>query len=597
MSFLLFGFIGGLLMAIPTRHQLRSGGQLRPWLYLSAITTAFWTVIAYANTPQLVGPFYGGAMIMMVLVSLGLRARFHGREDLIVEPIHASVFVVLFLLVVIRAVAGSAMVRADDYRAFVQKHVKQREWHKDMAPVDPVHIRLVSKEQAEWKAKQALGQVAGNIGSKYQLGTFTIQKVGTELVWVSPLEYQDFLKWASLDSTPGYVKVSAEDPEANAELVVGKKFVYMESAFFGKNLERHIYTSGHQFRGVTDYSFEVDDHGKAYWVATLFEPTIQFWGRDVRGVVIVDPETGAMKDYAMKDVPAWVDRVLPESFAEDRLTWYGRYIHGWWNSVAAGNDVMQPTGTEGLDTLWLVWGDDGDAYWFTGLTSVTSKDHSLVGFILMDSRTGDTFRYTLSGLDENAVLATVNSKVSNFQGYYGTQPVLVNMYGRLTWVVPVITGQGILQRVALMDAVSNEVVLGNTRRDALDKYRQLLSSKKDGQSVPSLERTARTIKGTVARIAADTREGNTTYYVVLVDDPERHIFTGASTLSVELPIAVPGDKVAIGYDETEESTVSMSSFDLPDFVPRISREQSRANELEQERAHGAAQAAPPPPAR
>lgn len=586
MSFLLYGLIGGILAAIPTRTQIQQGGFLRTSLIWGASALAFWTFVAYTLMPPLIGPFYGPGVLLMLLLTLGVRTVAHGRSDLIVEPVHCIAAAAVLLVLAGYLIAGSSMLRAADYRAFVQDRVEQREWHKDMAPVDPVHIRMVSKEQAAWKAKQALGQVAGNIGSKYQLGSFTIQKVGTELVWVSPLEYQGFLKWMSLDFTPGYVKVSAEDPGANAELVVGKKFVYMESAYFGQNLERHIYDGGYQFRGVTDYSFEIDDGGKAYWVATLYEPTIGFGGDAVTGVVITDPETGVMTSHAMKDVPDWVDRVIPEAFAENRLTWYGRYIHGWRNSIFAGNDIMQPTETEGLDTLWLVWGDDGRAYWFTGLTSATDKDHSLVGFVLMDSRSGKTFRYPLSGSDENAVLTNVNTKVSNFPGYWGTQPVLYNMYGHLTWVVPVITGQGILQRLALVNAETNELVLGNTRKDALDKYRQMLSSKKDARSVPSLESAASTIEGVVARIAADTREGNTTYYVVLVDDPDGHIFTGASTLSVELPIAVPGDKVAIGYDETDEQTVPMSSFDIPSLVPRVSREQRRANELEQERQHG-----------
>jgi hypothetical protein len=177
----------------------------------------------------------------------------------------------------------------------------------------------------------------------------------------------------------------------------------------------------------------------------------------------------------------------------------------------------------------------------------------------------------------------VNSKVSNFPGYKGTQPVLYNMYGHLTWVVPVITENGILQRIARVNASTGEITLGEHRQEALLAYRQSLSAKLEGRAVPALEATGHTVTGIVGRIAADTRGGNTTYYVVLADDAEQHVFTGASTLSYKLPIAQTGDTVTIGYDETTEATVPMSSFDLPVITTHVSREQSQANELQQER--------------
>lgn len=579
MEFILIGLIAGVIGGLPLDLG-RRGWQVK-WPLLTATLTLLWTGVAYLAMPQLIGPFWGVGLTVMVIVGLAVNAIWSAANTSYSESFPAVPLIVacgVALLFAGRGCAGCGAFEAQDYWAFVADFIEHREWQNDMAPVDTVHIRMVSKKQAEWLGNKILGQAEGSLGSRYQVGTYAIQKVGNELVWVAPLEFNGFRSWSKFKTTPGYVMVSAEDPTQEPQLVVGHQMRYVSSAFFSDDLERHLYTHGYQARGLMDYTFEIDDNGKPHWVITLFHPSIQYWGKELEGVLIVDPATGDIEEKKLDDVPAWVDRIVPQKVAYDRLRWYGEYVKGWMNSWWGEEDVNVPTSSMSIADMWLVWGEDGNAYWFTGFTSSKSTDAALVGFGLMDSRTGATRYYRLSGADETAVVEAVNSKVSNYSDYMATQPILYNIYGELTWAVPVISSRGIFQRLALVRAQTSEVTLGESKRAALVGYRRILQAS-GNTDAPTMQASLKTVTGTVARVAADVQGGNTTYYFMLTADPHQRIFSGSSMLSYELPLLKTGDTVKVGFFETTEATVPMSSFDLVDVRSRRSEQQQRKDSL------------------
>lgn len=583
MEFILVGLVAGVLGGLPL--DLGKDGWQFKWPTLTVMLTLLWAGVAYLAMPQLIGPFWGIGLSMMVILGLVVNAIWcailadHHRSSPAIPVLVACGAVVL---VMGRGCAGCGAFQDQSYRAFVADSIEHRDWQNDMAPVDTVHIRMVSEQQAEWLGNKILGQAEGSLGSRYQVGTYAIQKVGNELVWVAPLEFNGFRSWSKFGTTPGYVMVSAEDPTQEPRLVVDHKMRYVSSAWFGDDLERHLYTNGYQARGLMDYTFEIDDSGKPHWVVTLFHPSIQYWGEELEGVLIVDPVTGDIEQKGLDDVPAWVDRIVPQQVAYDRLRWYGEYVKGWTNSWWGEEDVNVPTSSISIADMWLVWGEDGNAYWFTGFTSSKSTDAALVGFGLMDSRTGATRYYRLSGADETAVVEAVNSKVSNYSDYMATQPILYNIYGELTWAVPVISTRGIFQRLALVRAQTSEVTLGENKRAALVGYRRMLQAS-GNVDAPTAQASLKTVTGDVARAAADVQGGNTTYYFMLRADPHQRIFSGSTMLSYELPLVRPGDTVKVGFIETDEATVPMSSFDLVDIWSRRSEQQQRKDDLDAER--------------
>ena len=53
--------------------------------------------------------------------------------------------------------------------------------------------------------------------------------------------------------------VSAQDVGRKPQLVLGKQFKYMPSAWGTKDLKRHVYLNGYTDLQLYDYHFELDD--------------------------------------------------------------------------------------------------------------------------------------------------------------------------------------------------------------------------------------------------------------------------------------------------------------------------------------------------
>lgn len=545
--------------------------------FVANLVVAF--LIGYAIVPFLYGPFGGPAIVITIFVFGLVNSVIAG---MVAERLtHGAMIYIIFMVIVLfQLIAGSTIFRADSYRAMIGT-VDDRDWMKDINKVDITHIRVVSKEQAEWLGNKVIGEAKGSLGSRYELGDYTIQRVQGELYWVAPLEFRGLFKWMKYRHSPGFVMVSAEDRNRRPELFTEFELRYMPSSWYGKKLKRHIFTNGWAFHGFTEYSFELDDNLKPYWVITAFHPTIVYFAPEVEGVLVVNPETGETTFYKPEEVPDWVDRVYPEKFTENYIKWHGKYVQGWFNSWIGEENVEVPTGPVTIrsgehtvmksGSLSLIYGNDGEPYWFTGLTSSSSKDQSLTGFVLVNSRTGEARRYRITGPNEEAVLEAVNNSVSNYAGYLGTQPIPYNIYGEFTWVVPVISEKKILQRIALVRASNATVKLGMDLRESLREYRMMLSS--GGFSVaPTNEADFMTATLELTRVSTEVVGTRTLYYLYSANMPDR-IFVATSDISPELPISQPPDVVQIGYLETREPLVQLATFNNTKLNIRTSIEQ------------------------
>src|SRR6476620_7072211 len=78
------------------------------------------------------------------------------------------------------------------------------------------------------------------------------------------------------------------------------KIKYQPDAYFGSEISRYIYMNGYMTTGLTDFTFEVDDAGMPYWVMTKYQKTIGFSGNDAIGVIVVNAQTGEIKEYTLK---------------------------------------------------------------------------------------------------------------------------------------------------------------------------------------------------------------------------------------------------------------------------------------------------------
>jgi len=465
-----------------------------------------------------------------------------------------GIVVILLYITVVPLVTSAPIFRSEAYREMIGKVKKGEKITNHIAPISLDRIRVVDEELATLLGEKILGSDPA-LGSKAELGEFFIQKVNDQLYWVAPLLHSGFFKWLNNTAgTEGYVMVSATN-ERDVKLVQdlgGKdlKVRFQPNAFFGDEIQRHLYFSGYEATGLADYNFEIDEQGKPYWVVTKYRKKISFAGNDATGIITVDAQTGDIKEYKIDKVPAWIDRIQPIEFIEEQLADWGEYVHGYWNF--SNEDKLMIT--EGLT---LVYGHDNRSYWYTGVSSV-GKEESAVGFMLVDTRTKEATMYNQSGATEYAAQRSAEGKVQE-KGYNASLPIPYNINNIPTYVMTLKDGGGLVKMYAMVAIGDYTIVgVGNTMRETLMSYKNVFNMA--GNRInPTAQANRKTLQNVVTRIQSDIKNGNSFYYFTVEGSPK--IFIGSSQLSNELPVTQVGDSITISFDLDNEEVIDVSTFD------------------------------------
>ena len=429
------------------------------------------------------------------------------------------------------------------------------EFTDTVQPLALDQLPIVDKSLARELADKKVGENPG-LGSQVILGTPVIQKVDGKLVWVVPLEHSGFFKWLkNMDGSAGYIVVSASDV-SDVTLVTDYKIKYQANAYLLDDLNRHVrFFGGGLFKGLTDYSFELDDDGVPYWVITTYKNRWLFNLPEATGVLTVNATTGETTQYTIDTLPEWVDRVQPESFVMNQIQNQGTYVHGIFNF--SNQDKFRPSQGD------IIIYNGARCYLFTGLTSVGS-DESAIGFILVDMVTKESNIYQMSGATETAAQSSAEGKVQQF-GYRASFPMIINLDGQATYFMTLKDNAGLIKQYAFV-SVSNytNVGTGETIDSALRNYRQVPGTVNSNISAGQATTTA---KGTVLRIASETMENTITYKIIL-EEQKDHIFTVSYELSSELALTQPGDRVSMDYMEDPTGVCPALSFDNLEFTQK-----------------------------
>lgn len=593
MNWLGWLFLTALLGSVNFRFSLlkeKPGSYFLGWFLRIVVFLFLAWLTFFAIRPAMVGPFSGALKVLIPFWIINLvwtfiesnegRYTFEPKFDAgswaLVVIVCASLLLTLFHVTIYRIM--------NVHRLPSLAQVQEATGSLD--PIDPAHIRQVHTKTASWLARKVIGEGGKNYGSIYRPDDPTIQRVEDRLYWIHPLEFGGFFQRRRANGeSPGYIKVSAEDPRSAAELVDGYHMKYMPGASVWTTcLHRYLYHKGYTNYRLTDFTLEVDDNWVPHWVVTLTCPTVAYGGDKVEGILIVDPETGEIDECMIdKDsIPGWVDRVVPLWLAIRMNQWWGKYEgRSWWNANVGEHGVHIPTkfggSGKGKDEekkedqpdVWLTFGKDGQPYWFTGHTSPKSTDQSLVGYTMMNSRTGKTYYSQLTGANENDVVQAAFSPFSDHDDWEACQPVLYQIYGERTWVVPVITNDGVFQKITLVQALTGKVVWDDDKREALATYRRYLVTVGSGFA-PSEEATLSSLSGQVMKIVPISG----TFYLYLNTARDR-IFSGGLLTLPELILTDPGDRVVIKYMETTEPIVPIEEFDNPKYDLQKSETQER----------------------
>lgn len=478
----------------------------------------------------------------------------------------------LFLIMMISLVASMPLFHSKAYRNMIGP-VNEKDFSTEIEPIDTTKLPVVDAELAKNLADKKLGEEVA-LGSQVTLGDFTLIKQNDQLYWVSPLLHDGFFKWINnQEGTPGYIKVSATNSR-DIELVqnLDGKDVYIKyqpNAFFNQDLSRHVYFNGYESKGLTDYSFEIDDAGMPYWVITEYDNTIGLLGPKVKGVVVVDAQTGVITPYGIDDLPEWVDRAIPVDFAIDQLNDWGNYVHGVFNF----SDKDKLKTTNGHQFVY----NNGTAYIYTGITSAGS-DESLVGFVLINTRNKETTLYKVSGSTENAAMSSAEGKVQEKE-YTATFPILINVEGQPTYFMTLKDKKGLVKLYAFVNVNDYSIVgTGDNLQSSKSDYIRTMKDRGDMQGIGSTGEQIDT-KAVVVRINPTVIEG-TTYYYMTLKDTEKKIFVAGLNLSSELPLTMPGDTVHIQYYENTNASIDLILFENESLytIPRNEIEGTNNNQ-------------------
>jgi len=482
------------------------------------------------------------------------------------------VFAVCALILLGGLFLGSSLFNAESMYEQLGE-VEEIKYQDMIVQIDTSQIPVVDENLAEKQADKKIGEDIA-LGSRIDLGDAEIQAVNGEIMWVAPLEHSGFFKWKDNQSTPGYIKVSASNPN-KVEYVteIDEEYIeinYQPSAYLGNDLKRYVRSQGFRTVGLTDFTFELDDTGRPFWVITTYKNRTLWGNGEATGVVILDAQDGETEWYSVEEPPDWVDIIQPKDFVENQINNWGKLIHGVFNW--SNKDKIRKT------NLTLTVYMEGQCYYFTGMTSV-GADNSCVGFILVNTRDKRAYMSYISGATEEAAMSSAEGLVSDF-GYNSNEPLPINVNGIPTYVMALKDDEGLIKSYAMVNIENYSIASkGATLEETKRAYMQKVAQESASYAF-SDEAYGYTFEGKVERIAAVVENGSTQYYMTLEGETNK-IFTASYTVSNELAITREGDTVKVEYVDDQNGAISIVSFDNIAFAETVSEEQKARDEMDE----------------
>ena len=445
---------------------------------------------------------------------------------------------------------SSEMLNAGRYRDQIQI-TSSNEFNAQFDAIQLEKIPLVDQNTAQQLGDKQIGRVQG-LGSQFDINDEYILINQKDNVYrVSPLEYQDSIKWFQNreKGIPGYVRVNVADASDVKLIELSEGIKYAPSAFLSEDLMRHV-----RFKYRTEIfdatSFEIDDEDNPFYVISVIEPEIGwFGGWDTSSVITVDAVNGDMQKYAIEEMPAWVDRAQSARIAWYQIDNWGYYVNGWINTLFGQKDMIQTT--DGFNYVSI----DGQTHIFSGLTSV-GADRSIVGFALINLRTKEASYIQIGGADELSAMNSATGQVQHLN-YESTFPVLLNVDGFPTYFMALKDYEGLVKLYAMVSVQDYAVVgVGASVEEARVPY---LKQLKDGGQIVDLPIDQFWIDGTVLDIKEVVLDGTSVYYLML--EGQSGLFIVSSKTSVEASLTKVGDEVSLTYQRRSDMVYDVQGFD------------------------------------
>ncbi len=448
-------------------------------------------------------------------------------------------FAAVLVIFIFGSVLSSPVVNAGKYQRLLA--IEEREFTEDIKEVDYHTIPLLDKDSAALLGDRKMGSMVDMV-SQFEVSTdYTQINYNGTPVRVTPLVYASPIKWFTnqKEGIPAYILIDMATQDTEC-VKLTDKIKYSKSEYFNRNLYRHL-----RFRYPTyifddQIFFEIDDNGVPFWVCPVKKFNIGlFGGQTVGRVVLCNAVTGECIDYAVEEVPQWIDKVYSAELLMRLYDYAGIYVHGFWNSRLGQKDCLRST--NGYNYIAL----EDDVWVYTGVTSVNG-DQSNVGFVLMNQRTMETRYYKIEGAIEDSAMSSAEGQVQNL-GYDATFPLLLNIADEPTYFMALKDDAGLVKKYAMVNVQKYQwVAIGDTIQECEKNYVQLLNTNGIvSQSVLELK----TAKGVIENLTQVVLGGNTHFYICLKNDENYYDVDLSDPELIEAIRYKEGDSITLQYEE------------------------------------------------
>lgn len=417
--------------------------------------------------------------------------------------------------------------------------VDTADFEQGFPETDINQIPLVDRDTAERLGNRQLGNLTELVSQFVAADDYTQININSYPYRVTPLEYAGFFRWLNnfREGIPHYLQVDNVTGEVRL-MTPESPIKYSDAELFNRDVMRRLRFSN-PFKLFESPTFEVDDDGNPYYIASTYTRNFFIREPEVNGVITLNAMTGETEYYALGSVPDWIDRVYSADLILHQLTLQGHYRNGFWNSIFAKEGVTEPT----AGYNYLPIGDD--LYLYTGITSVVA-DESNIGFVLVNLRTKEATMYPLSAAEEFSAMRSAEGSVQE-TSYQATFPLLINIEGRPMYILTLKDNSGLIKEYALVDVQNYQrVYVAPSVPLLMQEYaRDNPINVEEIETEEELE----TFDGQLDQIQAVVEDGNTIYYFTF----DGTVYKADLTLNPHLPFLEEGTDIE--FTATENGRV------------------------------------------
>lgn len=447
----------------------------------AVITLIIAAIMFYVTLPAVNIHFFGFYVFLFIVIAIfavlatGFTLVGKGTK-LHIVPKAAFVCLGLIIVVVIFGVVTSLTIfNSKDYVERIT--IENGNFDADVATLSDIKkIPLMDTASASILGDRVVGSLTDLVSQYNVSDTYTTIYYQGKVVKVAPLEYAGFFKYNNnkKEGIPGYVLVDTETNEAQF-VRLEEGIQYDSSAYFSKDLNRTLRMK-YPTLSFGDYSFQIDEDGKPYWVVSVLKYNTFFGCTVPSQAVILDAVTGEMEFYNIAELPEWVDYVYSGETICELYNQYGILQDGFINSIIGQKGCTMTTDDFGYVAM------NDDIYVYTGITSIVS-DKSNLGFLLVNSRTGEFRYYEQDGAEEHSAMDAAEGVVQNY-GYVASFPALININGEPTYAMVLKDSKGLVKQYSMVNVKNYTIVaVGDTMSDTLKNYKNAMASAGKGVDI------------------------------------------------------------------------------------------------------------------